>query len=94
METTWRTWRGHGKGPGNEIIMEDELEDQIESMHKQNQLEKKSRSSDLQHESPGERTLHDEYKLQEDFINSKGNKILSHNVLYNLTSFNYNTLMH
>ena len=74
---------GHGEGPGNEIIMEDELEDQMESMHKENQLKKKSRSADLQHESPGEKTEHDEYKLQEEFINSKGNKILSHNVLYN-----------
>ena len=38
---------GHGEGLGNEIIREGELEDQMESIHKENQLKKKSRSAEV-----------------------------------------------
>ena len=75
---------GHNEDPTNEIIMEDELEDQMESMHKENQLKKKSRSADV-YEARPESQENDDYKLQEEFFNNKNpnHKIISHNVLYN-----------
>lgn len=69
----------------NEVIMEDELEDQMESMHKENQMKKKSRSADIFERYQPENE-NDEYKLQEAFYpnnNNMNSKAISHNVLYN-----------
>ena len=75
---------------GNEIIMEDELEDQMESMHKENQMKKKSRSAEVL-ENYG---IDDDYKLQEEIFNKNSKETPNNSANYDPSNPNSNKISH